>query len=94
MLPIIRPLSLPPAQVLTLTDTNEDTERPEAMNGEKPFSQLYVEVQPILSQMNRKNVSLPLAFVSILLLCNEKHLMLKPESELDFSVYQAPNPYK
>lgn len=69
-------------------------DKAEAMDGEKSFSQLFDDVQPHLSQMNRKNVSLPLAFVSMLLLCNEKHLMLKSENEYDFKVYQAPNPYK
>ncbi|OQR72866.1 condensin complex subunit 2-like [Tropilaelaps mercedesae] len=76
-----------------LTSTGESSEKTEIMDGEKCFSKLYEDVQPHLSQINRKNVSLSLAFVSILLLCNEKHLMLKPENECDFMVYQAPNPY-
>ena len=76
-------------KVLT-DDTNTDT-----MKGEMPFTKLYQEVLPYLSPTNKKNISIPLAFVSALMLCNEKHLILKPgRDETEFIVSQAPDPYK
>ncbi|XP_003746723.1 condensin complex subunit 2 [Galendromus occidentalis] len=75
-------------KVLT-KETNTET-----MKGEKPFSELYHEVVQYLSATNRKNISVPLAFVSALMLCNEKHLVLKPGvNDTEFTISQAPDPY-
>ena len=73
--------------------TNDDGS--EKMRGSKTFSELYDEALKHLSAMNQKNISLPIAFVTALTVCNEKHLELKMcENSMDFSLSQAPDPYE
>lgn len=65
------------------------------MEGEKPFSALYQEAAKHLTEKNRTNMNLAIAFVATLSLCNEKHLVLTPEeASSDFLVSQAPDPHE
>ena len=71
--------------------TNNDGSR--MMTGSKSFSHLYQEVRKYLSVTNKKNMSLPIAFVAALIVCNEKHLELTMlEDSVDFTLSQAPDP--
>lgn len=63
------------------------------MESAKSFRELYTEVLPHLTEKNKVNMNLPIAFVTTLSLCNEKHLVLTAEGDSsDFSVSQAPIP--
>lgn len=56
----------------------------------KNFSDVYKEIPARISENMRKELSYPLAFVTLLNLCNEQNLKLVGQSDLqDFTIEKA-----
>ncbi|XP_035672015.1 condensin complex subunit 2-like isoform X2 [Branchiostoma floridae] len=60
----------------------EDNEREEAVSGEQTFTELMQELPTMVSGQTAKNLSVPIAFVCLLHLANEKCLMIDGNDDL------------
>lgn len=72
--------------ILSNCDQEEELK---TMTGSVTFSHLYSEIPKHISETAAKNMSIPIALVTFLHLCNEKVLHLTPEDMSDFKIQQG-----
>ncbi|XP_074599350.1 non-SMC condensin I complex subunit H [Brevipalpus obovatus] len=74
------------------TETQSMEENPDTNANSKslPFSDLYKKLPEKVGNMMAKNLSVPIAFVALLHLTNEKNLMLESRTDLSDFIIKAP----
>ncbi|XP_022258757.1 condensin complex subunit 2-like [Limulus polyphemus] len=71
-------------------ENQEDVSTPDRMDGEMSFSHIYKTLPHQLSSLMTKNLSVPIAFVCLLHMVNEKTLKISGKEDLsDFSIMQG-----